>query len=196
MVDISISVIGFSGSLLLSAGFALQVLGLIGSKHQDKFLVANLLGAICLSFPAAATGTAVALLLNAFWGAVSIAGLVESRLNRRGQILPTLFKVIGPAVCLLALLNSWRAGFAPLEVAASFSVLLFVLGFFAVVSNAEDLRFRAFYFVSALVGNVLYVPLLFANANYPNLALQLTCTAIALLGVYRVFREGFAPEMA
>lgn len=180
-MDTLITLGGFAGSLLISIAFAMQVRP-GQSKWQRAFLYANLCGSLLLIPPALVHGTTLALLLNLFWIVVTLSALIESLLAHRHRLSIPAIKITAAATVAAAFWTLHQTGYSPLNAMSTAALLLFMAGYFDITRDNHESN-KTFYFGTALLGNALYIPMLFAAGNHPNLSLQVCCLIISIYGL-------------
>lgn len=180
-MDTLITLGGFAGSLLISIAFAMQVRP-GQAKWQRAFLYANLCGSLLMIPPALHHGTTLSLLLNLFWIAVTLSALIEMHLGHSHRLSIPTIKITAAATAITALWVLHQSGYAPLHTMSAAALLLFMAGYFDITRANHDSS-KAFYFSTALIGNTLYIPMLYAAGNYPNLSLQVCCLIISIYGL-------------
>ncbi len=172
---------GFLGSLLISVAFAMQVRP-TQPQWQRAFLYANLSGSLLLISPALMHGTTVALLLNLFWIVVTLSALAENHLGRQHRLATPAIKLTAAATVIAASWALHRAEYSILVAMSTAALLLFMAGYFEITRDNRKPS-KAFYFGTALIGNALYIPMLYEAGNYPNLSLQVCCLIISVYGL-------------
>lgn len=180
-MDSMITLGGFLGSLLISGAFAMQVRN-GHPQWQRLFLHANLAGSLLLIPPAVVHATPLALLLNLFWIVVTLSALAQASRERKSSTSIPLIKVTAAATLVAAIWSLHQSGYAPLQVASTLALIAFMAGYFE-ITREHRTEGKRFYFGTALVGNILYIPMLYEAGNYPNLSLQACCLIISIYGL-------------
>lgn len=185
-LDLIFTVIGYLGTLLISASYVLA-LGNYATRQPKLFLWLNLLGGISLCFPTYLANTLVTHVLNGFWIFIALSGLLALYSNERFKVrMRTTLMVAAGSILLVLYLgipalrevsgHEWWV-----RLLGMLAMLAFMLGYFVITQMGQEGWALPAYLLLSMSGNVLYAPLLIADQNIPILSLQGFCFVAGLI---------------
>lgn len=177
------TLIGYLGTVCISTAYLVALTGRV-SSNPAWFLWLNLVGAISLCFPSYLAGTLVAHVLNGFWIIIALSAMLdhytkgvcsvsERSLISIAVISGLLVLILGTeAILSLTLLPSI------LLAASMVSLLCFMGSFFYISLNPTEPKSISFYLMICMTGNMLYMPILIQDGNWPIFWLQAFCFGV------------------
>lgn len=172
--------IGYAGTVAISLSFIVAMLG-YAERRPALFLWLNLLGGIALCFPTMLAGTLVTHVLNGFWIVIASSGLVSlytgGRMGLNFKTLVGVAMISALIVMVLGLPDVIAASadkMMPLSL-GMLAMVCFMVGYFTISTQALGSISLFAYLGLSMLGNVVYLPLLIGDENWPMVALQMVC---------------------
>lgn len=171
------TLIGYVGALCISSAYLIAITGRL-EKNPTWFPWLNLFGSIGLCFPSVLAETLVTHVLNGFWIIIALSSLSSYYSKERYRLLNSHMMIIGlgSALIVLGLGASSLSGLTGLSAvilgASLVSLLCFMGGYLYLSTNPEKEKSIPLYLVISLSGNLLYMPILIQDGNWPTFALQ------------------------
>lgn len=186
------TLIGYLGTLCISTAYLVALTGRV-SSNPGWFLWMNLIGAVSLCFPSVLAGTLVTHVLNGFWIIIASSAMLDHYSNGKNSVSEKSLISIAVISGLLVLIIGTEAilslAFFPaiLMAASMLSLLFFMASFFYIALNPSEPKSISLYLMICMTGNLLYIPILIQDGNWPIFWLQVFCFMVGLIKLVNIF---------